>query len=333
MDNTSTLKDIPFFYIISMGRSGSTLLEFILDAHPNIAIPTESRFIIHLYYKYKSKKKWSKKDKESFLNDLFKDFKFNSNWDIDKEKLKREIINSPANISFFELCKIITANYISFYPKEEIKLLGSKNPIYALWCDVLYQLNQDSKFIHLIRNPLGVVASHKKLGFKNLTYFAFRWNLMNKHIEKLKRKIPTNFLTVKYEDLLKTPEGTIQQVCDFLNIEYYPSQLTFNETIKTYQSKIIANKEEHKIKMFNSHFKNLVHPITNSFSDSWKETLTEKEIQTVCSITKKVATNYDYNTQIHGTFKLKFIFASMKAMYNYFKLRIYYMLSLSIKLK
>jgi hypothetical protein len=333
MSSAKELKDIPFFYILSMGRSGSTLLEFLLDAHPNVNIPLESRFIIHLYYKYSSRTNWKIDDKKNFISDLYKDKKLISFWKIDKRQLENDILNTASTVTFFELCRIITANYISFYPKEKIRIQGSKNPIYGLWSDILFQLNKKSKFIHLVRNPMGVVASHKKLGAKNLNYFAYRWNLMNTHIEKLKKQNPASFLTIKYEDLLNSPEKITQQVCQFLNLDYRPSQLKFNEAIKNYLSHLDSKKDASKKQMFNSNLKNLVNPIMNNFKDSWKTTLTRNEIQEISFITKESAGKHGYNIGETSNFKLKFIPISIKVKYNYFKLRLYYIFSLSIRLK
>lgn len=325
MNSINSLKKLPFFYILSMGRSGSTLLEFLLDAHPNVNIPVESRFIIHLYYKYGTKKQWSQRDKERFIKDLFSDFNIKNFWNIDKEKLTKEILETEPDVSFFDLCRIITANYISFYPKENITIQGSKNPPYGLWCDILYKLNKDSKFIHLIRNPMGFIASHKKLGHKNLIYFAYRWNLMNNRIESLKQKTPNNFITIKFEDLVNNPELTLIKICSFLEIQYYPKQLFFNERIKDYYSEIIRNKEYEKLKIFNSHLKSLVHPIDKSKKESWKGILNDKEKMDIAYITKDLSNIYGYNyIEKTGCFKPKFISAKLIVMFNHIRNRIFY---------
>jgi len=155
---------------------------------------------------------------------------------------------------------------------------------------------------------------------------------MNVHIERLKRKIPDSFLTIRYEDLLENPERTIQQVCDFLNLKYYPEQLKFNEYIKIHHAKMLSAKDNAKLKIFDSHLKNLIYPISNKFSNSWEKTLSKKEIEEVSFITRKIANNYGYNLSNNGKLKLKLIINAIKVKIIYFKLRLYYFLSLSIKL-
>jgi len=324
MTNSKELKDIPFFFILSMGRSGSTLLEFLLDAHPNVNIPLESRFIIHLYYKYSSKTNWTVQEKKNFINDLFKEKRISLFWEINKQKLEADIINTNSNISYFELCRIVTANYISFYPKDKIKTQGNKNPPFGLWCDILYQLNKQSKFIHLVRNPLGVISSHKKMGHKNLYYFSYRWNLMNIKIENLKTMTPSNFLTVKYENLICKPEETLKSVCNFLGIDYKEDMLRFNEIVKAKFSKLDKKNDKEKLKMFNSHLSNLVNPIDNKNINSWETILTSKEKKDINYITKNVSTLYGYKHHETGKFKLTFLVAKFKVKYRHLKNRLYY---------
>ena len=314
-----------------MGRSGSTLLEFLLDAHPNINIPLESRFIIHLYFKYAKKTTWTKKEKQSFLDDLFKERMISTFWEIDKQQLKIDILNTEGNVSFFELCRIITANYISFFPKEAIKVQGNKNPPFGLWCDILYQLYSQSKFIHLVRNPLDFISSHKKMGDKNLVYFAYRWRLMNTKIEKLKSETPSSFITIKYENLISNPEDTLKKICYFLNINYTPKMLVFNEVLKLQFSKLDPESDKKKWKFIHSHLQNLVNPIDKSNKESWETILTTREIKEMTYITKDVASIFGYDFNDNGRFKIKFFFSKINVFFRHFRNRIYYRLSLSIK--
>lgn len=331
MDTRETLNNLPFFYILSMGRSGSTLLEFILDAHSQVNIPLESRFIIHLYYKYRFKTIWSDQEKKEFINDLYLDYKFRMFWKVDKDKLEEDVLNTPSNVTFFELCRIITFHYQSFYEKENITIQGNKNPIHAFWPDILYQLNPKAKFIHLVRNPMGVVASHKKLEDHRISYLAYRWNLMNQKIEAIKALVPENFITIKYENLLTDPEKHTRLICSFLDIDYTPAMLDYYKAIRSEKEKITPAETE-KMNLFNSHLKNLVNPIQIGISDSWKNTLTIKERKNIAYITSKLSKKYEYNlSEEQGNFKFSFLFAKLKNQYRYIRHRLYYRLSYSLK--
>ena len=51
----SRVEAVPMNFVIGKERSGTTLLQVMLNAHPNIVAPPESRFIIMFYFKYGSK--------------------------------------------------------------------------------------------------------------------------------------------------------------------------------------------------------------------------------------------------------------------------------------
>lgn len=328
--NNKPLHQLPFFFILSMGRSGSTLMQFLLDAHCGVNIPFESRFIIHLYYKYHNITNWTTELKRDFIEDLYKDDKLRKFWNIDKNKLYKDIMEHPSSTSFFNLCRIVTKNSISIFDKEVICVQGSKNPNYCFWVDKLIKLDENIKFIHLVRNPLGVVNSHKKLNSNNPSYFAYRWKKMNKLIEKIKSRNSSKFLTIRYEDLLAEPNQTLQKVCTFLGINFNEHQLSYYQKIIEFDKSIDDKTDPIKRKLFDSHLKNLTLPISSKIGNSWKNNLTSNEKAIVGSITHQLANQYGYKP-IKGKFKLYYLFSCLKVNYKYLKNRLYYRLSMSLK--
>ena len=80
-------KNETFFFILCPGRSGSTLLQQLLDAHPNIQIPPESRFIIYAYYKFRNITIWTDEIKRDFISALLKDKKIALYWNLSEAKI------------------------------------------------------------------------------------------------------------------------------------------------------------------------------------------------------------------------------------------------------
>src|SRR5689334_21970982 len=101
------IKSIPMFFIAGMGRSGTTLLQSLLDANAGILIPFESRLIITLNGKYAKVKHWSKSKILEFHNDLFCDAKYKTLWKVDHEKLKKDLLSVQESATFPLLCKIV----------------------------------------------------------------------------------------------------------------------------------------------------------------------------------------------------------------------------------
>jgi len=87
--------------------------------------------------------------------------------------------------------------------KKDIHIIVDKNPFYAKFISELIQVFPDAKFIHLIRDPKSVVSSHRIAFNKGIIKSVNTWMMLNKHIEATKTK--AEFLTIKYEDLVKAP--------------------------------------------------------------------------------------------------------------------------------
>ena len=102
-------------------------------------------------------------------------------------------------------------------PAEPVIIDTTKHPAYAAAASSLASV--DFRFIHLIRDPRGVVESWARpkayiSAFSRhrttLWWIAFHWGA-----ERLARRVPT--LTVRYEDFVKTPRATICSILNFID--------------------------------------------------------------------------------------------------------------------
>ncbi len=280
------VKSLPFFFIIGRPRSGTTLLRTLFDAHPEVIIPLESPLIIDLYNKYGKVKIWDKKKLLSFYQDVQNQRKFES-WTIDKDRLKDDIFACEGETSFQLLCKIVYYNYISFFDKKDIKLLGDKNPVYSLYSFYtkrLIKIFPEAKFIHITRDYRDNILSIQKVDFEApiLPLLAYRWKYSTKQIKKVKDKHPESFYTIKYEDMVKNPGRHIEKLCNFLGIEYTSSVLEFrrkkDEILKVYSKEQV--EEYHK---------NLFSPINTTKINLWKKQMSERDIKIADMVVGKYA--------------------------------------------
>lgn len=232
--NISEIEKIPFVFIVGRGRSGTTLLQNILDANKHVLMPIESRLIIYLKQKYFTKTKWNTNDVLGFIDDIYLDKKFRKYWNIKKELLQGKFLAIPLQkINFNLLCKIIYLSYESPYQKNKIQLLGDKNPTYSIFVKELMEIFPEAKFIHIIRDYRDNVLSNiKVIKTESLPIASHGWVCYNQEIEKIKKNNPTIFLTLKYEDLVASPEENTKRICSFLALEFNQEMLGFNKIIK-----------------------------------------------------------------------------------------------------
>src|SRR5579862_4866650 len=94
------INSMPMNFVLGKERSGTTLLQLMLNVHPGIVAPPESRFIILLFYKYGRIKQWTEKIIVNFCNDLFKEALFRNFWSVIREELQADLLASRNLLTF-----------------------------------------------------------------------------------------------------------------------------------------------------------------------------------------------------------------------------------------
>ncbi|MBT3208194.1 MAG: sulfotransferase [Bacteroidetes bacterium] len=316
--NKDDVKSLPFFFIIGRPRSGTTLIRTLLDAHPNVSIPIESPVIMYNSLKYNNITNWSKEDILNFYNDVLATRRFHK-WTVDREKLKKDLLACEGEVTYFTLCKIVYLNYISFYEKGEITLVGDKNPLYSINVPRLIRLFPNAKYIHITRDYRDHILSMKRTQLYNssTTVLAYRWKFSAKLINELKKKYPNHFFSFRYEDLVENTVDKLKEVCKFLNIEYEASVLDFYK-IKDEVMRVYGNDEE--MMRFNS---NVYEPIDPKRLYLWKDKMQDNDIKTAELVIGKYAQMMGYDPK----FKNFNILLYIKLLPNILFLKIVYFLT------
>ncbi|MCG8571818.1 MAG: sulfotransferase [Spirochaetes bacterium] len=273
-------KSNKFFFVVGRGRSGTTLLASMLNSHPGIAVPPEALFIMTLYSTYCHINRWTTKKLLKFYEDLMTE-EWLQNWNLDNEKLKKDLLACKGQTTFSELCKIVYMHYWRASKNNENLVIGDKNPQYSLFVDVLIELFPDAQFIHITRDYRDNILSFKNVRFDlNLTSaLAHRWKKYNQMILKMKDKYPEKFLTIRYEDLVAEPETTLRKITSFISIEYHSAMLDFHKN---------------QTQELPSFHKNLKRPIVKQNINKWKSKMSADDIEQADYICDKTGKLFGY---------------------------------------
>ena len=212
-------------FIIGVSRSGTKLLRDILNNHSNIAIiPVESQIIPFFYYRinnygdFRIFKNFEKFYSE-FSDTLFFQRLLDLNIFIDKNYWYKSIDD-------WSYSGILKAFYQIYLIREKKKIWGDKTPGYLLHVALLKKLFPQAKFINIIRDVHDVCLSANKAWGRNIYRTAQRWvDHISKCKEDAKKYSSSDYLEVKYEELLKYPQKNIKKVCEFLNIPFEKNML------------------------------------------------------------------------------------------------------------
>jgi len=237
--------------ISGMIRSGSTLISRIMNAHSKIRIGSDVLLFIYklcLYGELKSQSLVNKNFDEFSLSSGFFDKTYSdivtligkTNLDIEIKSQEKILIQSRlestlymepglvVNMNNILLCQtygeLIDCLYSVIRNNGDTEYVGTKEAYcddFKPWMDARYP---NSKFIHIIRNPLAVYASIKNFK-KNypLIYVLHHWR---KHVaHALHNESKHDALIILYEDLCKFPEEISKRICDHLDLKFEDSML------------------------------------------------------------------------------------------------------------
>ena len=292
MDKPEIAKEksqLPMFFIIGRPRSGTTLLRLLFEAHPHVLIPPESPFIINLYKKYGKVTSWDDVMVKDFCDDLFQQRYFDK-WLIDKEMLLNNLLGEKGENTFQHMVRKVCLSYTSVFKKEDIQMIGDKNPANSLFVERILELFPDAKIIHITRDYRDNYLSLIKVNFEVpiVPLVVYRWKFAYNRLQKLKESHPGLIYTIKYEDLAADPENQFREVCSFLGVEFDARVLTF------YQKKAeveIAYAGSEDIALVH---KSLFNPISTDRINLWKSEMTDREIRVADLVAGKTADRAGY---------------------------------------
>jgi protein-tyrosine sulfotransferase len=287
MVNLDKIKNTQMMFILGKGRSGTSLLQNLLDSHPQIIGPPESRFLVLLYPRFAHIKVWKEKDILNFVKALYLDPAIKVFWSIDKEELTRELMAVREQANYGLLCKLVY--YQMGNGKENIVYISDKNPDYVLFTDTILKVYPDAKFIHIVREPRdNMYSSIISFNMQNPPFWAQQWLGFCKVVEKFKQKNQGKCFTVLYENLAANTEEVMKGICTFLNIPYN-AQVTQNSTPAWLTGVLNKTNRTEADPMVH---KSLTQPVNTSNIGKWKNKMDPE----IVAITEIITGDYAHKT-------------------------------------
>jgi hypothetical protein len=302
----------PVFFIIGRPRSGTSLLRYLFDAHPNVSIPTECNFILFLSSRYKNIRTLDEDAIRQFIGDLKSSKHFDA-LTLDFTLLEEKLRSLPSETSYQAICSQVQLSYQSVHEKSEIMITGDKNPGYSSDnFPRIYKLFPDARYIHLVRDYHDHIASMLKGNFllSSAIYLAIAWKKSVKILDKYKKKNEGNFYTVRYEDFVEHPEESMKDICSFLQLPYKP------ETFDFYLKKDDYLKSQPSIDFAHTH-KSLFNPVNKARVGKWEDVIRGNDLAAVEIVAGKTGKRFGYEST-KRSLNLKLIYLLLKWKFYYF---------------
>jgi Sulfotransferase family len=217
----------PAPFVVGVGRSGTTLLRMMLDAHPQLAIPPETHFI-NPFIQASGRIRFTPQtacraivgDQRRRWNDFGLD--------------QAELLARFERVEPFNTSDALRAFFGLYAQKHGKSRWGDKTPDYLRKMRKIQRTLPEARFIHVIRDGrdagLSQNARIAKRGKDPVPprELARRWRkrIVKSRIDAAEVE---GYLEVRYEDLVLDTEGVLRRVCQLIELEYDPAMLDYHE--------------------------------------------------------------------------------------------------------
>jgi hypothetical protein len=277
---------VPFPFIVGCGRSGTTLVRAMLDAHPDVAVPDESYFPAWF-----GRHRARYEDGDDFaLDRLIRDINSHESrarWGLDADGVAAAL-RAATPRTFADAVRA----YYTYYAHTRGKTrYVDKTPIFVLHIPLLASIFPEAVFVHLVRDGRDVTLSRLETswGTQRFDHEALQWR---SHIERGRRDGralgPRRYMELHYESLLDDPARAAKQLCEFSCIPFDDRMLHYYE-----RSESLVNAMEYP-----EEHRNLLRPPTKGLRD-WHTELTDTDAEVFDALAGPTLERFGYERSRH----------------------------------
>jgi hypothetical protein len=227
----------PFVFVVGCPRSGTTLVQRMLDAHRDLAIINETLWIDRFF----SERKGVTPEgyvTPAFVSNLF-DFKWFARLPVEREDVERLVDeDGPVHYTTF------VSRIFDLYGRARGKrLVGDKSPRYVRDLPLFHELFPRARFVHVIRDGRSTCLSilnwgkDAKLARRLPTWrehplvtAALWWEWFVRLGREAGASLgPTLYYEISYEALVAEPAKELERLCSFLGLPFDEAMLRFHE--------------------------------------------------------------------------------------------------------
>lgn len=261
--------------VCGVGRSGTSLLQSMLAAHSELAMPPETHFFCSYLRNKRKRRAVQRAGRAAFASVIANDKHFH------RAGIPVEILVKPGNLTTADFDPSSAYHhFLKFYAKRERKgRIGEKDPRLIDYLGELSRLFPSALIIHIVRDPRDVVASRMKARWSSGRPYWLHALVYRAQIalgrEQGQKYFPRTYLEIRYEDLIESPAETLRTICKHIDLPFEASMLSFSRAAAK-----LAAPDEVEWK------RETLGPLLKTNSGKWRAELTQRQamvVEALCS--------------------------------------------------
>ncbi|AGL21231.1 sulfotransferase [Actinoplanes sp. N902-109] len=252
--------------VVGCPRSGTTMLQLMLHAHPRIAIPPETRFVLAAYRERRDFGDLREPANREALARRIADRRETRFCDLGLDRDAAVARMTAADGTLGSVLGTVFQMYAERFGKPR---WGDKRPAYLHNIDLLLRLFPDAQFVNIVRDGRDCVASLKEMSWHRKDIYATvaAWARAVDDARRAARRLgPAQWFEFRYEDLVADPHGKLTELCGYLGEDYDPAMA---------EPSAVAEVAVPSFKTWHSRTHT---PVTSERVRSWQTRLTTEEI-------------------------------------------------------
>jgi len=262
-------------FIVGVGRSGTTLLQCMLNAHSRVVFLPETHFL----------RRWGGRGKPLSC------FELRSDPDIMRTGI--DPCGEPDLASPRDLYLSLLRRYAE---RRNADYVGDKDPKNIEYLPRIREWFPRARVIHLVRDPRDVVVSRMRAEWSRNRPFFIQALICREQLKLGCRLGPQlfkdSYREIRYEDLIARPDEILESICLDLGIAYEPEMLNYT----TAAADMISGRE--------TRWKsNCFRPVMRTNRGNWRGVLSPRRIRYIESVCGEAFDRFRYTREYPDAYR------------------------------
>ncbi len=268
--------------VIGVGRSGTSLLQSMLNAHPDLCFPPETHFFRRYVAPRNPGAPWSAREMQRLEERLAGDEDF-ARAGIAPAELCADPLSAEGPAGVFRALLRRTAD------AQGKSRVGDKDPKNIDSLRALRRAFPRGLLLHVIRDPRDVLLSRTKAAWSANRPWWMHPLIYREQMRSgraLGRELFGDaYMEIHYEELIGAPEQTLRRICDHIGLSWNPSMLSFGDSAAQ-----LVDPGELSWK------RETLGPLLTNNSGKWREGLSRMQIAYTEEICRETFGEFDYES-------------------------------------